>query len=105
MGDKFFDQCWIYYCFCMGDSFHAPNATGQFIAASYKEFCCGGAQVLESPITKGVCCSTVGTFLCCWNESRCLRLLAIQNVPSVAGSSTRIILRQMIKLPGPQNSW
>jgi len=66
--DKFFGQFWIYYCFCVGASVHAPNATGQFVAASFKEFCCGGAQVLEAPVTNGVCCSSVGTFLCCWDE-------------------------------------
>merc|ERR1712039_339610 len=66
--DKFLDQFWLYYCFCKGMSVHAPNATGQFIASSSKQLCCGGAQMLENPVVDGIFCSETSTFLCCWRE-------------------------------------
>jgi len=67
--ETFFDKpFWCVYCFCTGYAVHMPNATGKFIASQFKEFCCAGSTVLESPITDGIFFSMLGTFLCCWQE-------------------------------------
>lgn len=66
--EKLFGQCWLVYCFCGGASVHKPGATGQFIAASFKQLCCGGSQILEAPVSNGVFCTNSSTFLCCWQE-------------------------------------
>jgi hypothetical protein len=59
---------WCIYCFCFGNGINAPGAAGPFFAVQFKEFCCQGMEMLESPVVDGVCCSQLGTFLCCWNE-------------------------------------
>jgi len=69
--DKFFDKFWCIYCFACGDALHAPLGGGMpLIGSQFKEFCCSGATQLEGPISDGVFCSTLGNFLCCYEECR-----------------------------------
>jgi len=67
--DKIMDTpFWCIYCFCGGQGLNAPKAAGPCLAAQFKEFCCQGATICEEPVSDGVCCSQLGTCLCCWNE-------------------------------------
>jgi len=68
--DKFFDKWWLLYCFACGDAVHAPFKGAPLIGSQFKQFCCAGSTQLESPITEGVLCSTLGNFLCCFEECR-----------------------------------
>lgn len=59
---------WLIYFLCEGCGVHSPGATGQVIASQFKELCCAGATVLESPMSNGVLCSDLTTFLCIYEE-------------------------------------
>jgi hypothetical protein len=68
-GDDLFKKpFWVYYLFCLGCGVHKPLNGMPLVGSQFKELCCAGSTQLESPKTNGVFCTTLGTFLCCWDE-------------------------------------
>ena len=61
---SFGDTFWLYYIFCMGLGFSAPQANGRpLFAVQVKELCIKGGTKLTTPMEGGKLCSMVSTLL------------------------------------------
>ncbi|CAL1132565.1 unnamed protein product, partial [Cladocopium goreaui] len=66
---NFGDTFWLYYIFCMGLGFSAPQANGRpLFAVETKELCIKGGTKLTMPMEGGKLCSMVSTRLCFWEQ-------------------------------------
>ena len=66
---SFGDTFWLYYIFCMGLGFSAPQANGRpLFAVQAKELCIKGGTKLAVPMEGGKLCSAVSTRLCFWDQ-------------------------------------
>ena len=66
---SFGDTFWLYYIFCMGLGFSAPQANGRpLFAVQVKELCIKGGTKLTTPMEGGKLCSMVSTRLCFWEQ-------------------------------------
>ena len=66
---SFGDTFWLYYIFCMGLGFSAPQANGRpLFAVQTKELCIKGGTKLATPMEGGKLCSMVSTRLCFWEQ-------------------------------------
>ena len=66
---SFGDTFWLYYIFCMGLGFSAPQANGRpLFAVQAKELCIKGGTKLTTPMEGGKLCSMVSTRLCFWEQ-------------------------------------
>jgi hypothetical protein len=63
------EQFWIYYFLCLGCSVNGPGANDRPMVAEMKKFFCikGACQCVQL-CEEGVWCSSVGTFLCYWDQ-------------------------------------
>ena len=66
---SFGDTFWLYYIFCFGIGFSAPQANGRpLFAVQVKELCIKGGTKLATPMEGGKLCSSVSTRLCFWDQ-------------------------------------
>lgn len=66
---NFDDQFWCIYFVCAGYSVHGIGANGRpVLGFQAKELCIKTEGKCTAPIQDGVCCSGVGTQLCCWQQ-------------------------------------
>ena len=63
------DTFWLYYIFCFGIGFSAPQANGRpLFAVQTKELCIKAGTKLATPMEGGKLCSSVSTRLCFWDQ-------------------------------------
>ena len=66
---SFGDTFWLYYIFCFGIGFSAPQANGRpLFAVQTKELCIKAGTKLATPMEGGKLCSSVSTRLCFWDQ-------------------------------------